>query len=97
MGENRSLDDFFTTSEDSGADTDADSSADTNPDDSTITNAGSESAEPTDSVNNTSDVTGSLTVYRFSPEPTECPGCGVSVTALWRDGDRYVCRSCKDW
>ncbi|WP_138004896.1 DUF7573 domain-containing protein [Halalkalirubrum salinum] len=61
-----------------------------------FTDANSQSPDK-DSPDNPSNPIGSIAVYRFSPEPTECPGCGVSVTALWRDGDRYVCRSCKDW
>ena len=86
MGENRSLDDFFDAGADASAETDGDGK-----------NTESADRADKDSLDNSTDPTGSIAVYRFSGEPTECPGCETSVTALWRDGDRYVCRSCKEW
>ena len=93
MGENRSLDDFF----DAGADVSVDTDGDAKNTDSADRAGEDSEGSHEDSADNSTDPTGSIAVYRFSGDPTECPGCETSVTALWRDGDRYVCRSCKEW
>ena len=33
----------------------------------------------------------------WSAEGTTCGGCGETVGRVWTDGDRRVCRTCKDW
>jgi hypothetical protein len=108
MSENRSLDDFFSSSdEDSGTDehdADGDSDPDTHGDDAPDDEAVGDEDDvggPTAASATPTDADGPVdplrATYRWSPDGDDCPACGRRVERRWRDGDRFVCADCKEW
>lgn len=35
--------------------------------------------------------------YRWVPDGASCSRCGDETRRLWRDGQWFVCPSCKEW
>jgi len=80
--EETSLDDFLDDGEESSPD------ADPEPETGTET----ESEEPT-----TEPAKQGPATSRWTPDGEACEACGETVTRLWDDDGRRVCRSCKQW
>lgn len=88
MAENRSLDDFLAADEtDDEEDTDSEAEADGETGDDAQTAADGAAASPDRP----------LATYRWSAGDEDCPVCGTSARARWRDGEQFVCADCKEW
>jgi len=94
--EETSLDDFLDDGEESTAgeslaDADVDletPDAETEPGTEADPEPGDTTAEP---------ATQEPATARWTPDGEACEDCGETVTRLWDDDGRRVCRSCKHW
>lgn len=91
MERDASLEEFLgSEADDAHSDAEADEpDTETDADDtaagSATTGPGDESVEP------------ATVTARWDPDGLTCEACGAVVERQWRDGDSFVCPSCKEW